>query len=114
MRQRGLLLCGQRQAALTGARQSRLPVQVADAMLLTPSQPIRGTVQSLFCVDHLPGGEAALVAGILAEFDQIWRRADRCHDLIELLHPVAVPMGEPCDVAAGKGRLLMGDGVECD
>ena len=52
------------------------------------------TMQALFRLNHFAGGEAILAARVLAEFDQIGRASHRAHDLVELLDPVAVPMGE--------------------
>ena len=70
-----------------------------------------GLVQAPFGLDHGAGGEAALAADVLAQFDQIGGLAHRPHDLVELVDAVTVPVGDPGHVAPREGRLLMGDGL---
>ncbi len=50
-----------------------LAVPAADLMAFPFSHQFGGTVQALFGLDHLAGGEAILAATVLAEFDQIGR-----------------------------------------
>ena len=112
MRQRVGLLAGQDKAAPFGMCQSGLAVSVIHLRAFPLGHQSRCAVQALFCLDHLPGGEAILALSVLAEFDQIGRIAHRAHHLVELVDSFAMLMREPRYVAPREGRLLLRDRVQ--
>lgn len=113
VRQRVGLLAGEKKSALLGARQSRLPLRILYGMALVLRHQIGSFVQTLFGLDHLLRSEAILAAPILAQLHEIGHTAHRTHHLVELLDAVAVAVCKARHVASGEGRLLMGDGVQC-
>jgi hypothetical protein len=113
MRQRVSLLAGKHKPASFSERQRRFAVRVTHLMALPFSHQFGGTMQALFGLDHLAGGEAILVSSVRAEFDEIWRATYRAHDLAKLVDPVAVPVRKLRHVAVCEGRLLLGDRVKC-
>lgn len=112
MRQCLGLLAGQDKTALLGARKGVESVFLADLVPLLLGHQFRRTVEPLFDLDHVAGGEPILAASVLPKLDQIGRIADRPHELVELVNAIAVPVRKHRHVAPREGRLLMRDRVQ--
>lgn len=105
-------------APITAATSSRLcPVTFRISSRLSAASHSRNSaveqshhlgrsMEPLFGLDHVAGGEAIFAVSVLTQFDQIGPTAHRAHDLVELVDAGAVPMRER--------RLLMRDRVQRD
>jgi hypothetical protein len=77
-----------------------------------PASSIRCTLQLLLGFDHLARREPIFAASVLANLDQIGRRANRAHRAVELLFPGRVAMHERRHVAPRERGLAVRDRVQ--
>jgi hypothetical protein len=61
--------------------------------------------EPLLGLDHLAAGKAIFTASILAQRDQVGRAADRGHDVVELVLPLAMPVHKHGEVTRRERRL---------
>src|SRR3546814_2171801 len=61
------------------AGQSRLARLLVGAVPLPLGHQFRSALQPLFGLDHVARREPIIAAPVLAEFDQVWRTANRAH-----------------------------------
>src|SRR3546814_20945068 len=104
----------QRQPARLLAGKSRLALLLVGAVPLPLGHQFRSALQPLFGLDHVAQREPIIAAPVLAEFDQVWRTANRAHRPVTLFLAVGVAMHEHRHVAPRECGLVVPDRFDRD